>query len=108
MAGVGPRWALQASDHPWWRKPLGRKPRHINPERCAGKVSHSTWRAAEDHLLALIEQDHAFGIPRASLGLVSYRCSNCGAWHVGHGIGADPQSQGLIARMRAVKRQGND
>lgn len=84
--------------------PTYRRVKFINPDTCARKVSHESWALAEEHLLALIDQDHRLGQPRAALGLVTYRCRGCGLWHVGHGIGTDAHSQALRAAVRRARR----
>ena len=90
---------LYGPGHPTWR-PV----KHMSAERCASKIRHETWASAEEHLLELIEQEHRYGTPEFANGLVTYRCSQCMGWHVGHGIGSAPQFQAHLAERRRRER----
>lgn len=93
------RKRLYNAGHPTWPSA-----KHMSATRCASKVRHESWASAEQHLLELVAMEHQMGSPELAQGLVSYQCSHCGAWHVGHGIGASPQFQARLAERRATRR----
>lgn len=65
---------------------------------CLEKRAYANWAGAETEVLRIIDLNIVQGHPGRSIGLGTYTCPYCSAYHVGHSRGPDLRT--IYARRR--------